>query len=446
MIALRPYATAAAGLLALASASLGAQDSLKTTVQTRLAAEYPSLEQIYLHLHQNPELSLMEVNTSALVAKELRALGITVTERVGGYGVVGVLANGPGPVVMLRADMDGLPVKENSGVPYASTAIVKDVTGKDSPAMHACAHDTHITGLIGTARMLVSVRDRWSGTVVFVAQPAEEIGVGARAMLMDGLYTRFPRPDSVIALHTWSNLPAGAVGYVEGPAYANVDMVDVLVRGVGGHGSQPQTTKDPVVLAAQIVVALQTIVSRELAPGTPAVVTVGSIHGGTKHNIISDAVKLELTTRSYDAKVAAHLVDSIRRIAEHTARAAGVPDDLLPVVTLATPTIPLTTNDPALTRRIVGALRGWMGEQNVMLEKPTTGGEDFSQFGLTNPRVPISILWVGGADPVKYAESLQTGAPLPSNHSATFAPPPEPTLKTAVNALTASALELLAKR
>jgi amidohydrolase len=439
-----PLRSLAAGLL-LAS-SLGAQDSVKAAVESRLAAEYPSLEEIYLHLHQNPELSLMEFNTSALVAKELRALGIEVTERVGGYGVVGVLANGPGPVVLLRADMDALPVKENSGVPYASTAVVKDVTGKETPAMHACAHDTHITGLIGTARMLTSVRDRWSGTIVFVAQPAEEIGVGARAMLMDGLYTRFPRPDFAVALHTWSNLPAGSVGYVEGPAYANVDMVDVIVRGIGGHGSQPQTTKDPIVLASQIVLALQTIVSRELAPGTPAVVTVGSIHGGAKHNIISDEVKLELTLRSYDQKVGTQIVDSIRRIAEHTARAAGVPDSLLPTVQLATETIPLTTNDPALTRRLVGALRGWMGESRVLLEKPTTGGEDFSQYGLTVQRVPISILWVGGADPAAYAESMRTGAVLPSNHSATFAPPPEPTIKTAISALTASALELLAKK
>ena len=272
----------------------------------------------------------MEVNTAALIAKELRALGIDVTEKVGRMGVVGVLRNGPGPTVLLRTDMDALPLKETTGVPYASTAVVKDLQGRDQPAMHACGHDVHMTSFIGAARTLVAVRDRWSGTIVFVAQPAEEIVAGARAMLDDGLYTRFPKPDFALTFHDDAMLPAGKVGYREGPFMSGVSSMDIVVRGVSGHGSAPHTAKDPVVLASQIVVALQTIVSREVAPGTRAVVTVGTIHGGLKRNIIPDEVKLELTLRAFDPAVMAKLVSSIRRITAGTAQAAGVPEDRLP--------------------------------------------------------------------------------------------------------------------
>jgi hippurate hydrolase len=431
--------------LCLASLSLAAPAPVRERVEARIDAEYPSLEAIYRHVHANPELSLMEVKTAALVAKELRAAGLTVTENVGGHGVVGVLSNGPGPTVLLRSDMDALPLAEATGLPYASTALVKDSGGREQPAMHACAHDTHVTWLIGLARVLAAVRADWRGTIVFIAQPAEELGIGARAMLEDGLYTRFPKPDFALAGHTWSNLPAGVVASVEGPAYANVDSLDITLRGLGGHGSRPHTAKDPVVLAAQIVVALQTIVSRELEPGTPAVVTVGSIHGGTKHNIIPDEVKLELTLRSYDLKVADRLIASIRRITEHTARAAGVPDDRLPVVKVAGTRTPVLTNNPALTRRVTGAIQGWLGEKQVWTEKPTAAGEDFSRYGLTPENVPICMLWIGGADPAAYAESQRTGQPLPSNHAPSFAPVPEPTVKTGMRALASAALELLAK-
>ncbi|MDF3059694.1 MAG: yxeP [Rariglobus sp.] len=432
-------------LLGTAACVLAAPAVLSEQVTARIDAEYPSLDVIYRHVHAHPELSLMEEKTAALVAKELRAAGFDVTERVGGHGVVAVLANGPGPTVLLRADMDALPLAETTGLPYASTALVKDSAGRDQPAMHACGHDTHVTWLIGTARVLSALRTGWRGTLVLIAQPAEEIGAGAKAMLADGLYTRFPKPDFALSAHTWSNLPAGVVASVEGPAYANVDSLDILVRGLGGHGSRPHTTKDPVVLAAQIVVALQTIVSRELEPGTPAVVTVGSIHGGTKHNIIPDEVKLELTLRSYDLKIADQLIASIRRIAENTARAAGVPDDRLPVVSVAGVRTPVLTNNPALTRRVDGALRTWLGENRVWTEKPTVAGEDFSRYGLTAENVPICMLWIGGAAPAMYAESKRTGTLLPSNHSPMFAPVPEPTIKTGMTALTAAALELLAK-
>lgn len=416
---------------------------LRGMVTDRVAAEYPSLFNIYTNLHAHPELSFMEEKTAALVSGELRSLGFTVTEKVGKTGVVGVLTNGSGPTVLVRGDMDGLPIQESTGVSYASTDIVKDQAGKDQPAMHGCAHDTHVTGLIGTARLLAAMRDRWSGTLVFVAQPAEEIGAGARAMLADGLYTRFPKPDFAIALHTTSLLPAGVIGYGEGPFLASVNSVDILVRGVGGHGSSPHTTKDPIVIASQIVLALQTIVSRELKPGTAAVVTVGTMHGGLKRNIISDEVKLELTLRAFDDKVMVELIAAIRRICAGIAQAAGVPADRLPVVTVSPEFTPLTVNNPALTRRLTATFNDWFGTNRVRLTPPVMGGEDFSEYGRTEHKVPICLWWVGATDPARIAESERTGVPVPSNHSATFAPVPEPTLKTCVTSMTAAVLQLL---
>ena len=427
----------------VAMAAVTSPEPLRGLVASRLEDEYPSLEGIYTNLHAHPELSFMEEKTAALVARELRTLGFEVTEKVGTTGVGGVLTNGPGPTVLVRADMDALPVKETSGVPYASTDVVKDLSGKDQPAMHACAHDTHVTGLIGTARILAALKDRWAGTLVLVAHPAEEIVAGARAMLADGLYTRFPKPDYGIALLTMSLLPAGVIGYGEGPFLASVNSMDIVVRGVGGHGSAPHTTKDPIVLASEIVLALQTIVSREVKPGTVAVVTVGTIHGGLKRNIISDEVKLELTLRSFDDKVMAQLVASIRRICAGLAQAAGVPDDRLPIVTLTPESVSVTSNDPALTRRLTGTFTEWFGADRVRLQPAITGAEDFSEFSRTSPRVPICMWWVGATDPAKIAESERSGIPVPSNHSATFAPIPAPTLKACVTSMTAAVLELM---
>jgi amidohydrolase len=425
------------------AATAASSEELRSLVSRRVDAEYSSLFNIYTNLHAHPELSFMEVNTAALVARELRSLGFNVTEKVGKTGVVGVLANGPGPTVLVREDMDGLPIKETTGVPYASTAIVKDQSGKDQPAMHGCAHDTHITGLIGTARLIASLKDKWSGTVVFIAQPAEEVVEGARAMLADGLYTRFPKPDLAIALHTWAPLPAGTIGYGDGPFLASVNSVDILVRGVGGHGSAPHTTKDPVVLASEIVLALQTIVSREVKPGTTAVVTVGTIHGGLKRNIISDEVKLELTLRAFDDEVMKHLVASIHRICAGLGQAAGLPEDRLPVVSLTPESVGVTSNDPALTHRLTAAFTTWFGADRLKLSAPVTGAEDFSEFGHTAEHIPTCFWWVGAADPAKVAESERTGVPLPSNHSAKFAPIPEPTLKACVTSMTAALLELM---
>jgi hippurate hydrolase len=434
-------------LCALAAVHLpAASPEVRDAVRSRVDAEYASLETIYRDLHANPELSFMEVRTAGIVAKELRALGFEVTEKVGNTGVVAVLKNGPGPTVLVRADMDALPVKEISGVPYASTAVVKDLSGRDQPAMHACAHDTHVTGLIGTARVLTALKDRWSGTLVMIGQPAEEIVGGARAMLADGLYTRFPQPDYAIALHTSSQQPAGEIGYGEGPFLAGVNSVDILVRGVGGHGSAPHTAKDPVLLAAQIVVALQTIVSREVKPGVTAVVTIGTIHGGLKRNIISEEVKLELTLRTYDDKVMEQLVASIRRICDGTARAAGLPEDRLPVVTVTPESSDVTVNDGPLARRLGGVFTAWLGADRVKQVPPITGAEDFTYFGRTLDKVPICIWWVGGTAPEKFAESKRTGIPVPSNHNPGFAPVPEPTLKAAVTSMTAAVLDLLAKK
>lgn len=416
---------------------------VRDLTRERIGVEYPSLYRIYTDLHAHPELSFMETNTAALVATELRALGFTVTEKVGNTGVVGVMTNGVGPTVLVRADMDGLPIRENTGVPYASTNTVKDLSGKIQPAMHGCAHDTHVTGLIGTARVLATLKDRWSGTLVLVAQPAEEIVAGARAMLADGLYTRFPKPDFAVALHTTSHLSAGMIGYGEGPFLASVNSMDIRVFGVGGHGSAPNTTKDPVVLASQIVLALQTIVSRELKPGVPAVITVGTIHGGLKRNIISDEVKLELTLRAFDDKVMAQLVAAIRRQCDGLGRAAGLPTNRLPAISMTSESVQVTRNEPILSRRLSKVFTQWFGAERALLEEPVMGGEDFSEFARQG--VPICMWWVGATDPARIAESKRTDVPVPSNHSATFAPVPEPTLKTAVESMVAAVLELLGR-
>jgi amidohydrolase len=434
--------------LALVAVGAYAADAgLKSAVAARINAESASLDALYRDLHAHPELSLMEEKTSARVAAELRAAGFEVTERFGGYGVVAVLKNGPGPTVLFRSDMDALPVAEETGLPYASTVKARDLTGHEVPVMHACGHDIHMTSLIGSARVLAALRDRWSGTLVLVGQPAEEIGVGARAMLSEGLYRKFPKPDFVLALHDSATLPVGTVGMLEGAMMANVDWVDITVRGIGGHGAAPQSTKDPVVLAARIILTLQTIVSRETRPTDPCVVTVGSINGGTKPNVIPNEVKLQLTLRSYSESVRAHTIEAVRRICRGEAIAAGLPDDLQPVVEVrpdgATSAV---YNTPELNRRLHGALADWLGEEHVVTIDPEMVGEDFSLFGSTTEHVPLCLFRVGAVDPNRLAESERTGVPLPSLHSSKFAPLPEPTLKTAVTATTACVLELLGNK
>ena len=414
-------------------------------VRSRLQQEYPSLFELYKHLHAHPELSLSEQQSAARIADELRKAGFEVTAGIGKHGVVGVLRHGSGPTVLIRADMDALPVKEQTGLPYASTVSAKDAQGNDVPVMHACGHDFHMTCLVGTARLLAQFRDLWQGTLVVIAQPAEETGGGACAMLADGLFQRFPRPDFCLAIHDDAQLAAGSVGWTSGYAGANVDSVDIIVHGLGGHGAYPQKTKDPVVLAAGIILDLQTIVSREVRPGDPAVVTVGSVHGGTKRNIIPDEVVLQLTVRSYAEDVRRQVLDAIKRIARGQAIAAGIPEDRLPEVKVYDDSTPSLYNDPALTERLVAGLKGWLGATNVIQKPPTMGGEDFSEYGRVEPRIPICMFDVGGVSPEALSESKRTGKALPSLHSPYWAPVPEPSIKTGVTTLTASVLELMAK-
>jgi len=434
-------------LIALGVPLRAADGTTPAVVAQKLAADYPALLALYSDLHAHPELSLMEEKTAAKLAAELRSIGFEVTEKFGGHGIVGVLKNGPGPTLLVRTDLDGLPVLEETGVPYASTARVTDLTGKDVPVMQACGHDLHMTIFTGTARQLAAHRDRWSGTVLFVGQPAEERGIGARAMLKEGLYQKFPKPDFALAVHDSATLPAGTIGILEGFNWANVDTAEITVRGAGGHGAYPHATKDPIVLAARIVTTLQTIVSRETRPLDPAVVTVGSIHGGTKSNIIPDEVKLSLTLRSYSETVRRHTIDAVKRICRGEAIAAGLAEDRMPIVEILEGEFtPASYNDPALTRRVRTVLTPWLGAERIVGIDPEMGGEDFGQFGRTAEKVPICMFRVGAVDPVKFAESQRTGAALPSLHSSKFAPLPEPAIKTGVTALTAAALDLLAKK
>ena len=415
---------------------------MPVAVRSLVDREYSSLLDLYKHLHRHPELSLREEQTAARIAEELRQAGYQVTTGVGGHGVVALLPNGKGPTVLVRADLDALPVKEQTGLPYASTITTRDDEGREVPVMHACGHDVHMTAFVGTARVLKQLQDRWQGTLVLIGQPAEERVSGARRMLADGLFTRFPRPDYVLALHVSADIPAGAVGYTEGYALANVDSVEITIRGVGGHGAFPHKARDPIVLAAQTVLALQTIVSREIAPGEPAVVTVGSIHGGTKNNIISDEVRLQLTVRSYTAEVRKQILESVQRITRGLAVAAGMPEDRLPVVRVGSEPTSATYNDPKLTQRLAEAWQSWFGEQQVVRRKPVMGAEDFSEYGRTQPTVPICMFWLGAVQPDTLKDRGSAATPLPALHSPLFAPVPEPTIKTGVTAMTAAVLEL----
>ena len=416
-----------------------------TALQSAIHSDYPYLEALYVHLHRNPELSFHEEKTSERMAAELHSLGFTVTEKVGGYGVVGVLKNGEGPTVLLRADMDALPVLEKTGKPYASKATTVDGQGKTVSVMHACAHDVNMTVFIGAARRLTSMTDKWQGTLVMIAQPAEEVGAGARAMLNDGLFERFPRPDYNFGLHVSASVPAGKVIYTKGYVMANVDSVDVTVYGIGGHGAYPHRTKDPVVLSAQIINALQTLVSRELKPIDAGVVTVGSIHGGTKHNVIPDKVHLQLTVRSYTDEARTTLLEGIKRIAEGQAMTMGLPRDKLPVMKIKDESTPSVYNNPELADRIVKVLRTKFDDEHLIPGEPVMGGEDFAQYGRVEPKIPSLFLWIGGVEADKYAKAMEAGEVLPSLHSPFFAPDPQPTILTGVEVMTTSALELLGK-
>ena len=395
------------------------------------AADLPAL---YHWLHQHPELSTREVETSARIAAELCAAGFEVATGVGGTGVVGVLRNGNGPTVLVRTDMDALPITERTGLAYASV---------HEGVMHACGHDMHMTVFAGAARMLAAMRGSWHGTLVMIGQPAEETGSGARAMLGDGLFTRFPRPDYNLALHVDPFLEAGRIGYRAGYVFASSDFIDITIRGTGGHGAYPHLTRDPIVIAAQTIVALQTIVSREIRPLDAAVVTAGSIHGGSKHNIIPDEVTMQLTARSYEPHVRDRILESIRRIAHGIALAAGVPEDRMPVVTVAEGYTPSTFNAPELVERIVPAWRKEFGEENVVPRDPEMGFEDFSEYGMVEPRIPGFLFRLGAVEPDRVAQARAAGKPLPGLHSSEFRPIPQPTIDTGVRAMSAAVRELM---
>jgi amidohydrolase len=425
--------------------SLGADAQTQTTTSAppiveQVAAIYPEIEALYLDLHQHPELSMREQKTAAKLAERLKALGYQVTTGVGGAGIVAILKNGDGPTVMLRTDMDALPVEEKTGLPYASKATAKDSAGTTVSVMHACGHDVHMSSWYGTAKLMATNRQRWHGTLILIGQPAEETGEGAIAMLQDGLFTRFPKPSYALAIHDDPTLPAGQVGFTIGYTMASTDSVDVTIYGRGGHGAQPQDTVDPIVIGARTVMALQTIVSREINPRDPAVVTVGVFNGGTKNNVIPDEVKLQLTVRSYKPEVRKRLLASIERIVKGEALAGGSPKEPLIKVT---PTANATYNDPELTKREVGALKKILGDSNLMEVPPKMVFEDFSEYTLAG--VTATIFYVGGVEPAKFAAAKQSGTVLPGLHSSLWAPDREPTLKTAVMAETAMLMDLMAK-
>jgi amidohydrolase len=437
----------------LFSISVAATASAQQSLDSMLDREIASLVSTYKMLHAAPELSHHEEKTAAFVAAQLRSLGFTVTERVGkydrpewtGYGVVAVMKNGDGPTVLVRTELDALPVEEKTGLPYASTVKTKNDAGQDVSVMHACGHDVHITSFLGTAKMLTALKDQWHGTLVMISQPAEETVDGSKAMLADGLYTRFPKPDFAIALHDSAEVEAGKVTYFPGYAMASSTSVDLVIRGLGGHGARPETTKDPVVIAAQMILALQTIVSREKSPLDPAVVTVGSIHGGTKRNIIPDEVTLQLTIRTYKEEVRQNILASIERIAKNLALAAGVPENRAPTLkVIESENAPSTFNDPELTERIAGAIGRTIGKDNVVKAQPLMVSEDFGRLSLDH-QIPAFMFWLGAVEPSRVEASQKSGKPLPSLHSSLFEPLPEPTLRTGVKAMTAAVLELMKK-
>jgi len=434
----------AGGLMALQSPGEAQRiEPAAKAVDAQVGGDLPGLIALYRDLHAHPELSFQEVRTAAKLAERMRTLGFAVTEKVGQTGVVAVLENGPGAVLMIRADMDALPLEEKTGLPFASTVVATTRDGIESPVMHACGHDTHMSAWIGAAQALVALKDRWSGTLVMILQPAEEIGLGAKAMLDDGLFTRFPKPTHVIAFHDAADLPAGTIGYVPGFALANVDSVDLTVRGSGGHGAYPQTTRDPIVLAARIVTTLQTLVSREIAPDEPAVVTVGSFVAGAKHNVIPDEAKLLITVRSYSDGTRQALLDGIARIARGEAIAAGVPEDRLPIMTVEKDYTPATYNTPQFADRMADVFRQHFGPDRVRHRPAVMGGEDFSQYYRADNKIESLIFWVGGVAPDKMAAAQAGTLKLPSLHSPLFAPDAEAVIDTASKALTVAALDVL---
>lgn len=436
------------GWLSLAFLLMGGAASTQTNSPAssgpsaaEVAAIYPEVETLYMDLHRNPELAFQEQQTASKLAARMKALGYEVTTGIGGTGIVAVLKNGQGPTVMLRTELDALPVQEKTGLPFASTVVVKNASGDSVPVMHACGHDLHMSAWFGTAKLMAENRQHWHGTLMMVGQPAEEILGGAPAMLKDGLFTRFPKPNYALSLHDEATLPAGQIGFHPGFFRASADAVDVTIFGRGGHGAAPQDTVDPIVIAARTVLALQTLVSRENNPMDPAVITVGSIQGGTQRNIIPEQVKLQLTVRTFSPEARKKLLVGIERVAKGEALAAGAPREPLVKIEAATDAV---YNDPALTTRLAATLRKALGQQNVVEMPAKMTSEDFSQYGLAG--VPSALLHIGAVDPGKLAAAKQSGTPVPGPHSPQWAPEREPTLKAAITAETAALLDLFGSK
>jgi len=397
---------------------------------------------LYKDLHANPELSYQEFETSEKLANLLESIGYEVTRNVGGNGVVALLKNGNGKNIMFRADMDGLPVEEKTGARYASQKKVTNLDGEEVFTMHACGHDVHMTVLIGVAEYLFENKSEWQGNLILVLEPAEEVSGGARNMIKDGLFTRFPRPDYNLAFHVNAGMPTGKVGFLPGWAMANVDSVDITVKGIGGHGAYPHTTKDPIVIAANIVTQLQTIVSRQIAPTDPAVVTVGSIHGGTKHNVIPNEVKLQLTLRSYTDEVRNETISSIKKIVKGSAISAGLSEENYPVIEIKDEYTPAVFNNPSLVEKIQKSFVKSLGEKNVIKVSPVMGGEDFGMFGRVEPIIPTALFWLGAVNTKVYEKAQKEDLILPSLHSDLFLPDAEPAIATGVKAMTSAILDL----
>jgi amidohydrolase len=418
------------------------KDRLKA-VEKKIDEEFTDLEKLYKDLHQHPELSLKEERSAAKLAKELESLGFEVTTKIGGTGIVGLLKNGKGPTILVRTDLDALPVIEQTGLPYASKVTTRDKNGREVGVMHACGHDMHMTCWVGTARVLASMKDRWSGTLMFIGQPAEEIGAGARMMLADGLFKKFPKPDYCLALHCDSALEVGYIHYNEGLAMANVDSVDILVKGKGGHGAAPNTTIDPIVIAAKLILDLQTIVSREMSPNEPAVVTVGSIHGGTKHNIIPNEVKLQITVRTTKDSTRKEVLDTIKRKAKAAAASANAPEPEFTVY--PEEFTPALTNDRELAQKTVAVFRDILGADKLLPRPTMMGGEDFSRYAIGG-EIPIFMYFLGTVSPDRVAESKREGGkPLPSMHSDSYFPAPEMSIRTGVKTMSMAVLNLNGK-
>jgi amidohydrolase len=401
-----------------------------------------NLMNIYQDLHMSPELSYKEVKTAKKLALYLTDLGYEITEGVGGNGVVATLSNGEGKTILIRADMDGLPVRERTGATYASKAKSINQAGQEVFTMHACGHDIHMTVLLGTAEYLVNNKDQWKGNLILILQPAEEVSGGARNMIKAGLFKRWPRPDFNLALHVSADIQAGKVGYLPGWAMANVDSVDILVKGVGGHGAYPHKTIDPILLSAQIITNLQSIVSREISPIEPAVLTVGSIHGGTKHNVIPNDVRLQLTLRSYTDEVRKKTINSIKRITRGLAEAAGLPKELFPEVTLKDEYTPAVFNNPALVEKLEASFERSIGKENMIKTSPVMGGEDFGMYGKQEPIIPTALFWLGSVNKSVYEKAKKDNITLPSLHSDLFLPDAEPTISTGVTVMSQAAIDL----